>query len=70
MPNRLIKTPYDDWTYKIIGHAMSVHRKRVPGCREDTYQRALEVHFTEGGLAYVGQAHDAAFEAHRGVSLG
>jgi hypothetical protein len=49
MPNKFVKTPYDGWTYKIIGQVMAVHRKRGPGCREDTYQRDLEVHFTVSG---------------------
>jgi hypothetical protein len=35
MPNKLVKTPYDDWTYRIISHAMAVHRKRGPGCRTE-----------------------------------
>jgi len=51
MPSKLIKMPYDDLTYRIIGCAMAVHRKRGPGCRENTCQRDLEVHFTESGSA-------------------
>lgn len=43
-------TPYDDLTYRIIGCAMSVHRKLGPGYRENTYQRDLTVHFAEAGL--------------------
>jgi len=55
MPSKFVKTPYDDLTYRIIGCAMAVHRKRGPGYRENTYQRDLEVHFTESGIAYVAQ---------------
>ena len=42
MKGKRITTPYDDLTYQIIGCAMAVHRRRGPGCREDTYQRDLE----------------------------
>ena len=36
MPSKLVKTSYDDLTYKIIGCAMALHRERGPGYREDT----------------------------------
>jgi len=52
---KLITTPYDDLTYKIIGCAMAVHRKLGPGLRENTYQRDLEVHFTEAGILFESQ---------------
>ena len=58
MPGKLVKTPYDDLTYRIIGDGMAVHRKRGPGCRENTYQRDLEVHFAESGVAYVAQKNN------------
>jgi GxxExxY protein len=71
MPDKLVKTPYDEWTYKIIGCAMVVHRKRGPGCREDTYQRDLEVHFTQSGLAYVAQKNIEVYDsANGGVLIG
>ena len=54
-PSKLITTPYDDITYKIIGCAMSVHGKLGPGYRENTYQRDLVVYFTEAGLSYEAQ---------------
>ena len=34
---------------------MAVHRQQGPGYRENTYQRDLEVQFTESELAYVPQ---------------
>jgi GxxExxY protein len=55
MTGKRIETPYDDLTYQIIGCAMAVHCLRGPGYREDTYQRDLEVQFTESGLASVPQ---------------
>jgi len=69
VPNKFVKTPYDDCTYRIIGHAMAAHRKRGPGCREDTYQRDLEVHFTEGGLAYVAQKNIEVYDSANGDVL-
>ncbi len=42
MPDKVISTPYDAITYKIIGCAMAVHRELGPGLRENSYQRALE----------------------------
>ena len=54
--NRIVITPYDHLTYRIIGCAMAVHRKLGPGYREDTYQRDLEVHLAHviGYLAITG----------------
>lgn len=69
MPSKLVKTPYDDLTYQIIGCGMAVHRKRGPGCREDTYQRDLEVHFTESGLAYVAQKNIEVYDSANGHVL-
>jgi len=69
MPARLVKTPYDDLTYKIIGNGMAVHRKRGPGYRENTYQRDLEVHFAESGLTYVGQKNIEVYDSANGDVL-
>ncbi len=55
MANTPVHTPYDDLTRRIIGAAMAVHTKRGPGFREDTYQRDLEVRFTEQAIAHVSQ---------------
>ncbi len=52
---KLITTPMDPITYKIIGCAMAVHSKLGPGLRENTYQRDLAVHFTEAGLTFEAQ---------------
>ena len=53
--DKRIETPYDELTYKIIGCAMSVHRKLGPGFREDTYQRDLAAHFIENQLGFEAQ---------------
>lgn len=45
--SKLVTTPLDYLTYKIIGCAMAVHSKLGPGYREDTYQRDLEEYFIE-----------------------
>jgi len=69
MTGKLVKTPYDETTYKIIGYAMAVHRKRGPGYREDTYQRDLEVHFTGSDLAYVAQKNIEVYDSKNGDVL-
>ena len=69
MTGKLIKTPYDEITYKIIGCAMAAHRKRGPVYREDTYQRDLEVHFTENRLAYVVQKNIEVYDSKNGDVL-
>ena len=52
MPSKIINTPYDALTYKIIGCAMAVHRELGPGLRENTYQRSLANHLSESGLSF------------------
>ena len=37
MPGKLVKTPYDDLTYRIIGSAMAIHRKQGSSRRESAY---------------------------------
>ncbi len=69
MPASLVKTPYDDLTYKIIGAAMGVHRKRGPGCREDTYQRDLEAHLSAIGIAFVPQKNIEIYDSDSGNVL-
>ncbi|OGO36606.1 MAG: hypothetical protein A2W35_16420 [Chloroflexi bacterium RBG_16_57_11] len=51
----MIATPYDDLTYKIIGCAMAVHRQLGPSHRENIYQRDLQEHFIQAGLAFEAQ---------------
>ncbi len=69
MPGKLVKTPRDALTYKIIGDAMTVHRSLGPGYREDTYQRDLEVHFANSGLAYVAQKNIEVYDSLDGNVL-
>jgi GxxExxY protein len=68
MVNKRVATPYDDITYRILGCAMGSHREIGPGKRENTYQRSMEVRFTDAGLAYVAQK---VLEVHdQGVLVG
>jgi len=69
MPDNFVKTPHDDLTYKIIGAAMDLHRKRGPGYRENTYQRDLGVHFTNSDLAYVAQKRLEVYDSVGGDVL-
>ena len=70
-PHTLIKTPYDELTYKIIGCAMAIHRALGPRLREDTYQRDLELRLTDCGLAFVPQKLLEVYDSdHPGALLG
>ncbi len=69
MAGKLVGTPYDDLTYKIIGAAMAVHRKLGAGYREDTYQRDLEAHLSEIGLAYAAQRNFEIYDSVNGETL-
>jgi GxxExxY protein len=71
MSSKRIQTPYDELTYQIIGCAMAVHRRLGPGYREDTYQRDLEVQFTQNGLAYLPQKLIEVYDTtQNGVLIG
>lgn len=52
MTTKVINTPYDTLTYKIIGCAMAAHRKLGPGLREDTYHRSLANYLSEASLSF------------------
>ncbi len=52
MTKRIVTTPFDEITYKIIGCAMAVHRQLGPGLREDSYQKALGNYFSDSDLAF------------------
>jgi len=69
MASKPVQTPYDKLTYQIIGCAMAVHRQRGPGYREDTYQRDLEVQFTESELAYQSQKVLEVYDSEQGSVL-
>ena len=69
MPGKLVKTPYDDLTYRIIGSAMAVHRAQGSGKRESNYQRALEVQFTKDGLAFVAEKNIEVYQEDRLIGL-
>lgn len=55
MPAKVIYTPYDAITYKIIGCAMEIHCELGPGLKEKTYQKALEVAISKASLSYEAQ---------------
>ena len=65
----VVRTPYDDLTYKIIGCAMAVHRGLGSGLREDTYQRDLEVHLAEAGLPFEAQKLFEVYDSLGGGQL-
>ena len=69
MPGKLVKTPYDDLTYRIIGSAMAVHRAQGSGKRESNYQRALEAQFTKDGLAFVAEKNIEVYHEDRLIGL-
>jgi GxxExxY protein len=48
---------------------MSVHRKLGPGYRENTYQRDLEVQFTESGLTFEAQKLFEVYDSVDGSQL-
>lgn len=52
MAPKVINTPYNAITYKIIGCAMAVHRELGPGLRENTYQRSLANHLSDISLSF------------------
>ncbi|MBS1783217.1 MAG: GxxExxY protein [Bacteroidetes bacterium] len=46
------KYKYSDLTSKTIGCAMTVHKALGNGFQEVIYQRALEIEFTDNGIAF------------------
>ncbi len=52
MDQKLLKTPFDAITYKVIGCAMAVHRELGPGLREDSYERALALKLSEADISF------------------
>jgi GxxExxY protein len=53
--SKLIKTPFDELTYTIIGCAMASHSTLGPGFRENTYQRDLELRLAEKRIPFEAQ---------------
>jgi GxxExxY protein len=62
MAAKVISTPYDAITYKVIGCAMAVHRELGPGLREDSYQRALANKMTDASITFEAQRLYEVFE--------
>jgi len=62
---KLVKGPYEDVTYRIIGAAMAVHRRIGPGQKEAVYQRALEAKFETVELAFEAQKNLEVYDEGR-----
>ena len=56
-------------TYKIIGCAMDVHRRKGPGYREDTYQRDMQVQIEQTGLFCTPQQALEVYDSAQGGKL-
>ena len=56
------KIPYQEITYKIIGCAMTVHRRTKRGYREKHYQRALEQEMLKAGLITEMEYHQEVYD--------
>lgn len=50
-----IALPTDQLTYDIVGNAMTVHRARGSGYRENTYQKDLETHLERSKIIFAAQ---------------
>jgi GxxExxY protein len=53
--SKLIKTPFDDLTYAVIGCAMASHSHLGRGLRENSYQRDLECRLAEKQVPFEAQ---------------
>lgn len=69
MPEKQVRTPYDQLTCRIIRCAMAIHRERGPGFRENTYQRDLEVSLAHAELTFQSQKLLEVFDSDKGDVL-
>jgi GxxExxY protein len=63
--DKKVSGPHENLTYRIIGAAMSVHRRMGPGHKEDVYQRALEAEFVSVGVSFEAQKTLEVYDAGR-----
>lgn len=67
--SKLVKSPTDDITYKIIGIAMEVHSRLGPGLKEEMYQKAMEEMLGRSGLNFEVQRQVEVYFGMRLVGL-
>lgn len=60
-----VKGPHEDLTYRIIGAAMTIHRRIGPGQKEAIYQRALEAQFEQEGLNFEPEKNIPVYDGNR-----
>ena len=65
MPSHKIPAPREDLTYRLIGAAMAIHRQIGPGQEEAVYQRALEEHLAEDGIAFKAKTQWPVYDGDR-----
>lgn len=65
MPDKLVKTPLDDLTYKINGAAFAVHRRLGHTHKEKIYQQAMEAELERYGLAFEAQKNLPVYDDGR-----
>ena len=58
----------NELTYKIIGCAMTVHRKMGPGFQEVIYQRCLAIELERAGLSFVREQEHPVY--YDGIEVG
>lgn len=66
---QVVPTDLSTITHQIIGCAMAVHSAQGPGCRENTYQRDLEIQLSYSDIAHTPQKRLKVYDSHDGSKL-